>query len=114
MMRLIKLALAAGATLMGMEAAPAEVPPSSINAQLAGDLVPTHDPVMIKERDTFHVFSTGADRATGRLIRARTSKDLIHWTAAAGLFPSLPDGAQKAIPGAKDMWAPDVQYVNGQ
>jgi arabinan endo-1,5-alpha-L-arabinosidase len=114
MMRLTKLALAAGATLMGMEAAPAEVPLPPINAQLAGDLVPTHDPVMIKEGDTFYVFSTGADRATGRLIRARTSRDLIHWTAAGGLFPKLPDWAQRAIPGAKDMWAPDVHYVNGQ
>jgi arabinan endo-1,5-alpha-L-arabinosidase len=114
MLRLTELALAAGAALFGMGAASAQMPPSSINAQMTGDLAPTHDPVMIKEGDTFYVYSTGADRATGRLIRARTSTDLIHWTAEAGLFPSLPNWAQKAIPGAKDMWAPDVHFVKGQ
>ena len=109
-----RLALAAAAALLGMGAAPAEVPPSSINSQMTGDLVPTHDPVMIKQGDTFYVYATGTDKPTGRLIPVRTSRDLIHWTAAGGLFPGLPEWAQKAIPGAKDMWAPDVHYVNGQ
>jgi len=114
MTRLTRLRLSAGAALLAMGAAPAPVPPSPINAAMTGDLVPTHDPVMIKEGDTFYVYATGRDKASGRHIIARTSKDLIHWTAQGGLFPDIPEWAKKAIPGTDGMWAPDVHFLNGQ
>src|SRR5947208_1623204 len=63
-------------------AAPAP-PGTPLNAQLTGDLVPTHDPVIIREGNTYYVFSTGSDN--GRFVRAKTSKDLVHWTAAGAL-----------------------------
>ena len=114
MTRLTMLLLMVGAALPALGAAPEPAPPpSSINAGMTGDLVPTHDPVMIKQGDTYYVFSTGRDRETGKLIPVKTSKDLIHWTAQGGLFPDLPDWAKAAIPGAKDIWAPDVHEVNG-
>jgi arabinan endo-1,5-alpha-L-arabinosidase len=69
---------------------------------------------MAKDGDTFYVYATGTDKATGRHIIVRTSKDLIHWKAAGGLFADIPDWAEKAIPGTKEMWAPDVHRVNGQ
>jgi arabinan endo-1,5-alpha-L-arabinosidase len=106
---IMSLALGAAAP-----AALASEPPSPINAAMTGDLVPTHDPVMAKDGDTFYVYGTGTDKATGRHILARTSKDLIHWKAAGGLFPDIPDWARKAIPGTDEMWAPDLHYVNGQ
>src|SRR3569623_964258 len=93
----LQQAMSAAAPAMAAEA------PPSINAEMTGDLVPTHDPVMIKQGDTYYVFSTGRDRASGKLIPVKTSRDLIHWTAQGGLFSGLPDWAKAAIPGARDM-----------
>jgi len=91
----------------------ASAPPGTpLNAQLTGDLVPTHDPVIIREGDTYYVFSTGSDN--GRFVRAKTSKDLVHWTGAGALIDRLPDWATRAVPGTQDMWAPDISYVNGR
>ena len=90
----------------------APLPPSPINAAMTGDIVPTHDPVMIKEGKTFYVYGTGSAK-DGAHILSRTSTDLIHWTAQGGLFPDIPAWAKQAIPGTEEMWAPDVHLVNG-
>lgn len=81
----------------------------TLNAQLTGDIIHVHDPVIIREGDTYYVFSTG-----GQHILSRTSKDLKHWTLTGPVFSALPDWAVQAVPGAKDMWAPDISYVNGE
>ena len=86
-------------------------PGTTLNSRLTGDLTPTHDPVIIREGDTYHVFSTGHG---DRLVETRTSQDLVHWTAGAPLFTVIPDWAQKAVPGTSGMWAPDISYVNGE
>jgi arabinan endo-1,5-alpha-L-arabinosidase len=112
-MRRLKLPLAAAA-LLGLAAAPAPIPASPINAAMTGDLVPTHDPVIIKEGETYYVYGTGMDKGSGRYITARTSKDLIHWTLQRGLFADIPEWGRQAVPGTKDYWAPDVHYFNGQ
>lgn len=79
----------------------------TLNSRLSGDLVPTHDPVIAREGDTYYVFGTG--------LSSRTSKDLVHWTAGKPLLDNtLPDWAVKAVPGAKGMWAPDIAFVNGR
>lgn len=82
---------------------------ATLNSQLSGDLSPTHDPVIIREGDTYYVFGTG-----GHYITSRTSKDLRHWTAAGSVIAAMPDWALKAVPGAQGMWAPDISYVNGE
>jgi len=57
MTRLTMLLLMVGAALPALGAAPEPAPPpSSINAGMTGDLVPTHDPVMIKQGDTYSGF----------------------------------------------------------
>lgn len=104
--------LAAAALAFAAAADVPAPPPASLNAQLAGDLVPTHDPVIIREGDTYYVFSTGSEN--GRFIRAKTSRDLVHWTAAGALIDRLPDWATRAVPGVKDIWAPDISHVNGR
>ncbi len=88
------------------------VPAPTLNARLAGDLAPTHDPVIIREGGTYYVFSTGQDG--GRMVRAKTSPDLVHWTARGGLIDRLPAWVATAVPGAKDIWAPDIAYVDGR
>ncbi|MCJ2182788.1 arabinan endo-1,5-alpha-L-arabinosidase [Novosphingobium sp. 1949] len=83
--------------------------PLSLNDKLTGALVPAHDPVLIREGDTWYVYNT-----IGKYIGVKTSKDLIHWEQASPLFSQLPAWTQKAVPGTEGIWAPDISYVNGE
>lgn len=74
--------------------------------QLDGDLSPVHDPVIIKERDTWYVFCTGGT--------IRRSSDLHHWTLAGKVFEKLPEWAMAQIPGTHGgYWAPDISFHKG-
>ncbi len=78
-------------------------------AALSGDVVPAHDPVLIREGDRYYVYSTGQrDR---RPLAARTSRDLRHWAPLPSPMSDLPDWARTAVPGAREMWAPDIARV---
>lgn len=78
---------------------------------LEGDLR-VHDPVVIKEGDTYYVFSTGGGRRSGGVIPIRCSKDLVHWKEIGYVFESLPEWAPKEIQRARGAWAPDISYYN--
>jgi arabinan endo-1,5-alpha-L-arabinosidase len=84
----------------------------SINDQLSGYLDGLHDPVIIKEGDTYHVFGSGGWGGEPG-ITWRTSRDLIHWVNNGHPFDAIPDWAKQAIPGATSIWAPDVSFFNG-
>lgn len=105
------IALAFAPTGASAQTAPAE---SSLNARLSGDLTPVHDPVIIREGDTYHVFSTGFGPGSQGIIASRTSRDLVHWEKGTAPLDRLPDWVAKAIPGATNIWAPDISYVNGR
>ena len=79
---------------------------------LAGDLG-AHDPVIIREGDTYYVFVTGGRPGRG-FTPIKTSKDMITWSPAGHVFESLPDWAPIEIPGTNGIWAPDISYFNGQ
>lgn len=106
------MAAAALAVAAPAIAGPADTGP--INSVITGDLVPTHDPVLVREGKTYYVFGTGMPGATGQYILSRTSPDLIHWTAQGPLFTKIPDWALQAVPGTKEMWAPDISFFGGQ
>ena len=77
---------------------------------LKGD-IRVHDPVMIKEKDTYYVFFTGFG------ISVKTSKDRITWTRDSSAFPrnDLPAWLAKDIPEQKGhLWAPDIHYRDGR
>jgi arabinan endo-1,5-alpha-L-arabinosidase len=80
---------------------------------LAGDVAPVHDPVAIKEWDTYYVFSTGGRNGEG-VIPIRTSRDLRTWMRSGFVFESLPAWAAREIPKATDAWAPDISFYNGR
>src|ERR1035437_1079734 len=83
--------------------------------KLSGDVEGVHDPVIIKQKDTYYVFCTGGGRGgTGGIIPIRTSKDLIHWTNAGNALPGVPDWGKQQIPGARGAWAPDISYYKGK
>ena len=104
------LALSAGAGLAPLAAA-AEPAGDRLNAHLSGYLTGLHDPVIIRERDTYHVFGSGGWQ--GRPGPSwRTSRDLAHWEDNGSPF-GIPDWAHAAIPAATSVWAPDIHFVDG-
>ncbi len=85
---------------------------SPFNKQMKGFLQKLHDPVMIKEGDTYHVFSSGGWDRT-KLMSWRTSKDLINWVDNGPVLTALPAWAKAAVPNGESCWAPDISYVDG-
>ncbi len=71
-----------------------------------------HDPVIIKEADTYYVFATGGRPGRG-FIPVMTSPDMIHWEPGGNVFDELPEWAPIEIPGTRGIWAPDISYFNG-
>lgn len=86
----------------------------SLNDRLTGNLTPVHDPVIAREGDRYHLFSTGLGEGRGRLLASRVSDNLTHWIEAGPVFQRLPTWAGRAVPGVKNLWAPDIAYVNGR
>ncbi|HEX8445439.1 MAG TPA: arabinan endo-1,5-alpha-L-arabinosidase [Sphingomonas sp.] len=112
------LSLAAGGPLAqaGAQAGSPSPGPSTptLNDRLQGDIAPTHDPVIIREGDTYHVFSTGIGDGPDRILAHRVSQDLVHWRKAPPPLSALPAWAARAIPGATNAWAPDLSFVAGR
>jgi arabinan endo-1,5-alpha-L-arabinosidase len=80
----------------------------SLQAQLKGDLQ-VHDPVMIKEKDTYYIFHTGKN------ISIKTSKDRITWKNAGKVFKDSLAWWKTDIPKHDGhIWAPDIHYRNGK
>ncbi len=69
---------------------------------------PVHDPCIIKEGDTYHLFCTGPH------IWWRTSHDLESWELQGGVFSAIPAWAREEIPRADSLWAPDISFYNGK
>ena len=71
---------------------------------------PVHDPVMIKEKDTYYLFCTGNG------ISVYSSKDMQNWRKEKPVFSKTPDWVIKAIPRFRggSMWAPDISYYRGK
>src|SRR6478735_2955078 len=69
---------------------------------------PVHDPVMIKEKNTYYLFCTGFG------ISVWSSKDLQNWRKEKAVFDNPPEWAVKAVRGFRGhIWAPDIHYSNG-
>jgi arabinan endo-1,5-alpha-L-arabinosidase len=109
----LSASIAGAVGVAGLSGARALAGPPTLNAQLSGDLTPIHDPVIIREGDTYHVFGSGG--WTHRpSVSWRVSKDLVTWKDNGDPFPDVPAWAEAAVPGAKSMWAPDISFVDGQ
>jgi arabinan endo-1,5-alpha-L-arabinosidase len=68
-----------------------------------------HDPVMIRENNTYYIFCTGWG------ITVYSSTDMKNWKNEAPVFAEAPEWAVKAVPGFKGhIWAPDISFYNGQ
>ena len=74
-----------------------------------GAIRQVHDPCIIKEKNTYYLFSTG------RGIRIRTSTDLIQWNMRGRVFDATPEWTLTEVPGSRGYyWAPDISFFNGK
>ena len=68
-----------------------------------------HDPVLIREKNVYYVFSTGNG------VPIRRSKDLRNWELVGRVFKEdVPAWAKAEIPKTKHVWAPDIACYRGQ
>lgn len=68
-----------------------------------------HDPVMIKQHDTYYLFSTGNG------IAVSSSKDMINWKREKPVFGAPPKWAVEKVSSFKGhIWAPDIHFFNGK
>jgi len=77
---------------------------------LSGDVAGTHDPSIIKEGKTWYVFATGKAPDGGQFA-IRCSNDLEHWKLCGHVFDAVPAWIHERSPGTRDLWAPDISYV---
>jgi arabinan endo-1,5-alpha-L-arabinosidase len=81
-------------------------PPAAL--ELSGNLG-THDPSVLEEDGVFHLLHTGPG------LPGKTSSDLRSWSAASAVFGSgNPSWIATQVPGATDLWAPDLSRFGGQ
>lgn len=71
--------------------------------------ITVHDPVMIKQDNTYYIFHTGQG------ISVKSSTDMVNWTEEEQVFETTPDWVLKMLPDFENhMWAPDIAYHNGK
>ncbi|WP_372015225.1 arabinan endo-1,5-alpha-L-arabinosidase [Pseudoxanthomonas sp. 10H] len=67
-----------------------------------------HDPVMIRQGDTWYLFVTGPG------ITVYSSRDLRTWKAEPPVFADIPAWAYEVVPKFNGhVWAPDISYHDG-
>lgn len=97
-----------------MPAQTAPSAPASLNARLTGDIAPIHDPAILRQGDTYYLFTTSQERDGKGLIHIRSSKDLATWTRSPPVFAEMPAWVKDAVPGARGIWAPDAFFAGGE
>jgi arabinan endo-1,5-alpha-L-arabinosidase len=81
---------------------------------VTGDTEFVHDPAIIKDGNTWYLFSTGNGPDRKGEIPIRCSKDLHTWKNCGQVFEALPEWIKKESPETKELWAPDLSYFNGE
>jgi arabinan endo-1,5-alpha-L-arabinosidase len=108
--RFLRSSLLLGAGLGMRDLARLSAQDTRTTSEMVGAITHVHDPVIIKTDATYYIFCTGDG------IPIRKSADLMTWLldSPAKVFRRLPDWAQEMIPGATNIWAPDISFFNGR
>jgi arabinan endo-1,5-alpha-L-arabinosidase len=81
-------------------------PPQVLN--MSGSLG-THDPAVIEQDGIFYLHNTGGG------LPGKTSTDLANWGNGTRAFTSnTTPWVSSEVPDARDLWAPDISFFNGQ
>src|SRR5688572_4933702 len=85
-------------------------PPAPVGSITPTRETPAHDPVMVKEKNTFYLFTTGNG------VQVYSSKDMKNWRKEKSVFSRTPEWVTKALPNFRggSMWAPDISFHNGK
>ena len=69
--------------------------------------ISVHDPVMIKQKDTYYLY------CTGKGISVFSSKDLKTWNKESAIFPEKPLWVNQVVSDFDNhIWAPDISFHN--
>jgi len=79
-----------------------------------GDTEFVHDPSLIKEGQTWYVFSTTTGQKADGEMPVRCSHDFHEWKSCGYVFDHIPDWIKRESPGTKNLWAPDISFFNGE
>lgn len=93
---------------------PSPTPTAGATLALTGSVAPAHDPAILKDGNTYYLFTTGNAGDAEGLLALRTSTDLHDWTLRGGSYTALPAWTATAVPGASGMWAPDISKVGNE
>jgi arabinan endo-1,5-alpha-L-arabinosidase len=88
----------------------AAAPPEALS--LEGDISPIHDPALIREGQTYHLFAS--NRFAEKLVPMFCSPDRRRWTFCGNVFDDVPAWALQDVPGARGIWAPDISRFRGR
>jgi len=67
--------------------------------------ITVHDPVMIKQKDTYYLY------CTGKGISVFSSKDMKIWNPEPAVFKEKPFWTEGVVSGFDNhIWAPDISY----
>ena len=82
--------------------------------QFQGD-VRVHDPSLIKQDETYYIFSTGDERGLNQgNIQIRKSTDLANWDLVGTVFSEIPKWITEELGATPpNLWAPDITRLNG-
>lgn len=81
----------------------------AFGVQVQAQSIIVHDPVIIRQNDTYYIFCTGNG------ISVFSSTDMKSWKSEKPVFTSAPQWAVEAIPTFKGhIWAPDISFFNGE
>jgi arabinan endo-1,5-alpha-L-arabinosidase len=87
--------------------------PSVLSAfKLTGSVDPVRDPSIIRQGNTYYVFSTDDGAPLNGSIAIRCSTDLTAWSDCGHVFNAIPAWIARDIPGVIGLWAPDISYFN--
>ena len=88
--------------------------PAPVGLSLTGNTALAHDPTILKDGNTYYLFTTGNLPDSEGLLAMRTSTDLTDWTLRGASYTAIPAWAKAAIPDVPGMWAPDIVKRNGE
>ena len=77
--------------------------------RLTGDLA-AHDPALVAGGggEDWYVFATGEEDMGGGNIQIRSSPDGHKWTYQGTVWDEIPAWITEAVPGVKNLWAPEI------
>jgi len=83
-------------------------PRGPVPGQMVGQDVPVHDPVMIRQDNTYYLFCTGNG------VTVFSSTDMKNWKMENPVFSKAPEWVIKELPKFRNsMWAPDISFYKG-